>query len=95
MPRVGASITSLSVCSFSNQILCTLSDNSFILIDLSNDKEVFSYRTIVDPWGYAPLGTSRFSQSTTACNEAVICLKGLPGRLQFIDTTKNGFNWEL
>lgn len=54
LPRVGTAIRSIIIKSETNEIICGLADNSIKVIDLSRDKETYSYKTLVDPKGYAP-----------------------------------------
>lgn len=89
LPRVGTAIESLSIHPETNEIICSQSDNSIKVIDLSRDKEIVTYRTIIDPKGYAPLAGPRFSPLTTSSSNGVVCLSSLPGKLQFINLNRN------
>lgn len=90
LPRVRTTIRSLSVRSETNEIVCGLADNTVKVIDLGRDKETQIYRTVVDPEGYAPTGMRRFGLETTSYISGMLCLNGLPGKLQFINLNKNG-----
>lgn len=95
LPRVGTAIHYLSIRPQTNQIVCSLADNSIKIIDLSRDKEVTTFKTLIDPQGYAPQEGPRFSPLTTSLNNGVLCLNSLPGKLQFLNLHKNLKNAEF
>ena len=68
LPRVGTAINSLFINQSTNEITCGMSDNSLRIIDLGNDKQIRTFKTITDPQGYAANSSPQFTSNAIHYN---------------------------
>jgi hypothetical protein len=91
LPRIGTEIVSCFV--FEGIVYSLLKDNSIAAIDLSNDKLLKYYKTVINPFGFMTKSIKlnsvqgkHFSLVSSESNSRnLLASSGLPGSLQILN----------
>ena len=91
LPRIGTEI--LNVVVSEGTVYSMLKDNSITSIDLTNDKALKNFKTVINPFGFATKSTQEHSThgkkisfvSTESNKRNLLAISALPGSLQILD----------
>jgi len=100
LPRIGTEIQNVLVSQ--GTVYCMLKDNSITSIDLTNDKTLKHFKTVINPFGFATKSIQEHSTqgknislvSSESNKRNLLAISALPGSLQILDLN-NGENKEL